>query len=511
MSQRIVAFDTDRIKEYVFGTGTLKEIRGASALLDQLNREEMPRIVGVPEDDVIYANGGGGLFVVETDEAEDAIRRVQQAYRQETRTASITGVSAPLAGSDDSDGSAALALVRHRLRAAKDGRMAPTLPLTHPLLHFCDVCGAQYAETMNDGERICSSCWNKRQESDQVKANIERWASGEVKPDPDSPFLWERLIALLADAGYPVAGGGRPKDFEGLGKRSTPKNYMGLIYADGDGMGHEIEQIKSLAEMSRFAKAVDCAVYEAVTEAISKYLYPGGSKVWPFDILLLGGDDLVMVTRAQSAINVARHVVERFPEITRETWGKRLNLSASVVLTHINYPIGPLMELAESGLKFAKKGAAKRRLAGETLNGGLLNFLVVSSANHLDFGDYYKEDLKSEEEGGKSVIYRTQRPYTVAEMTTLVAQVRKVKSEVPQTKLEQLRAAVFQSRKQGTVDAMMAVLRLRNDDQRRVLLELFSSDPREQIYLPWIKQGDNWTTPVLDIVELLNFVGKETV
>ena len=54
---------------------------------------------------------------------------------------------------------------------------------------------------------------------------------------------------------------------------------------------------------------------------------------------------------------------------------------------------------------------------------------------------------------------------------------------------------------------MKAVLRLNNDSQRQALLELVSINPLEQIYLPWIKQGKDWTTPVLDIVELLDFVG----
>lgn len=34
MSQSLVAFDTDRIKGYVFATDTLKEIRGASDILN---------------------------------------------------------------------------------------------------------------------------------------------------------------------------------------------------------------------------------------------------------------------------------------------------------------------------------------------------------------------------------------------------------------------------------------------------------------------------------------------
>ena len=38
MELSLIAFDTDHIKRYVFATEKLKEIRGASSLLDYLNR-----------------------------------------------------------------------------------------------------------------------------------------------------------------------------------------------------------------------------------------------------------------------------------------------------------------------------------------------------------------------------------------------------------------------------------------------------------------------------------------
>ena len=88
----LVAFDTDHIKSYVFGTDRLKEIRGASALLDELNRKDMLEIAkqfcrekGIERDtrDVIYLNGGSGLFLLMTDKntAKEFGERVQRRYR----------------------------------------------------------------------------------------------------------------------------------------------------------------------------------------------------------------------------------------------------------------------------------------------------------------------------------------------------------------------------------------------------------------------------------------------
>src|SRR5207249_4431609 len=95
VGKSLVMLDTDHIKEYVFGTDKLKEIRGASSLLDRLNRVVMKRLAHEDsiEAEVIYANGGTGLFVVETDKAEEFVQKIQRAYRKLTAGgASITSV-----------------------------------------------------------------------------------------------------------------------------------------------------------------------------------------------------------------------------------------------------------------------------------------------------------------------------------------------------------------------------------------------------------------------------------
>lgn len=502
MTEALVAFDTDKIKGYVFETGTLKEIRGASSLLDRLNRESMPALV---KGEQIYANGGGGLFRVPEEKAEDAIRAVRRFYRQETRSASITGVSIELLGGKQ-DVHNLLALLRYSLPLAKGGQAEDVVyPVTNPLLRFCESCGVRYAQEVLDGDLVCHSCQRKRQEDQRVKDSIDRWTSGEEFPD--TLRLWGRLIQMLNERGYPVNGYQRPEDFDAIGKQSSPGNTMGIIYADGDGMGRVIETINSLVKHKHFANAVDEAVYQSVADAILAHLQPKSGSTWPFDVLLLGGDDLVLLTRSQSALAVAVHIVERFPQLTQELWGEPLNLSASVVLAQVKYPIGSLIHLAESGLNFAKQQAALRRRAGKISDGGLINFLVVSSANHLDFEAYYQQVLKQEEY--KSTLYRTYRPYSASEMKKLLLQIQMLKdNNVSRSKLEQLRTAAFKSRQQGTLDAMMSVLRVRNKNQREALLSLVSDLPTEQLYLPWARYGEkDWITPVVDIVELMDFIG----
>src|SRR2546428_6934936 len=83
----LVALDTDHIKQYVFATDKLKEIRGASSILDDLNRREMRRIAKEVGAEKVYTNGGSGQFLIHGDEAaaREFGQRIQQLYQKQTR------------------------------------------------------------------------------------------------------------------------------------------------------------------------------------------------------------------------------------------------------------------------------------------------------------------------------------------------------------------------------------------------------------------------------------------
>ena len=82
MSQALILLDTDKVKNYVFATGRLKEIRGASELLERLNREEteqqLQQVVG-PGVDLIYNAGGSAMAIVPNAKAKEAIQAIQKS------------------------------------------------------------------------------------------------------------------------------------------------------------------------------------------------------------------------------------------------------------------------------------------------------------------------------------------------------------------------------------------------------------------------------------------------
>jgi len=466
MVDSLIAFDTNQIKQYVFATDKLKEIRGASAILDELNREFMPKIV---KGETVYSHGGSGLFVVERGCEQSTIAEVQRIYALHTGgAASITGVSCELPdGFDRTNGDIRplWGQLSIRLNSVKARNLRAQAIVTHPLLRPCVSCGVFYGSELRDTETVCLACACKRDKNIAIR---------EQYPD-------------------------KPDDFDKIGACSTPNDYFALIYADGDGLGRELGKCETLDKVQQFAKAVDESLREAVKEAID------GLPTQGYDQLLLGGDDLVMVIQAQSALEVALKIVDLFSAKTHSKLGKALTLSTAVVWAHVNFPLRALLDIAESTLKFAKKEGARR---GEK---GLVNFLVVSSANHLNYNEYYKQVLKLEI--GQETLYRTLRPYTTADLRELLRWRRRY-SAAPRSKIEALRRAVFQpSRQQSMIDGLATLFHWRSVEQRMACYKLPPNcKPGTEQSFPWASVNKEYYTPFADLAELWDFTptGEDT-
>ncbi len=285
MSQSLIAFDTDHIKGYVFGTNRLKEIRGASSLLDKLNREETVKIANAFGASKIYANGGSALFIVDTKHAEALGTAAQRLYHEETGGgASITYAIQAIPDSDTQDVMTArklngnitmadvLKLLRLRLRLAKDSLQMHMLPgdatpqddvlghislPSHSLLCTCESCGIAYAEGLEpdpddpiDGERrYCRVCIGKRREAKNVKNDL----SSTRKTPLLVRTLWNRILQSLGNdylsPSLPLPQ--LPKDFNVFRDFSHGKEYLGLIYADANSMGKAFEKLETLRGSAR--------------------------------------------------------------------------------------------------------------------------------------------------------------------------------------------------------------------------------------------------------------------
>jgi hypothetical protein len=567
----LVSLDTQHIKTYVCETDRLKEIRGASSILDRLNRQEMKRVALQADQEAIeiFANGGSGLYAMRSECVEVFCRSIQDVYKTQTKgRLPIACAVQDLPADLPVDGPELLKvklkqefeLLRFRLQQEKSHPAEIIALPSYPLMHTCNACGMCYSEGRDtaydedepdEGDTLyCASCLEKRHEDRRVKAALRIRLEPAQRPSAHlrmhSP-LWERVLQSLQNAHYALpAGTKRPDDFNDFRQFGTSKGYLGLIYADGNSMGRKMDDFSTLQEWQDFARTVDSAIYTAVCQAIQKHLpvqqFPGQKPLFPFDLLLLGGDDILIVTPADVALDVALTLATQFYEATN----KQHTLSIGVILAPVKYPFGLLHTLVEETLRHAKKEGAERRQARKQNvkklegpsqktklehNDSLINFLVVTGSTSQSFEKVY--DSLCERHGRVSdrendvAFYATLRPYTVKELDNLLQAIRKGKAlGLGHTKLHQLREAVLKMNLTSSVMEGLAVLRNWRPRQRDfVLSQVYTPGKRYQerykdedhpetlfprITFPWFADGpDVYRSSLLDFVELYDFVASK--
>lgn len=552
MPQSLIAFDTDHIKGYVFATSKLKEIRGASSILDYLNRVETVKVAKRLGARKIFAHGGSALFLIASDKAEQLGKAVQKLYYAKTGGGtSITYAIQPIPDTNVENimtakklnehitMSQVLQLLRLQLRLAKDGQQSQeddttrvvALP-SHALLCTCKLCGVDYAEGIqadpDDPEgRYCRVCIGKRDEDEDVRKHIPDMIravqTAPMSSEGEDMKLWERILRTLnkqdstGTTSYSLSDEiKRPPDFHAFRDLIAGKGYMGLIYADANSMGRAIEAQETLHEVQRFAGEVDKAVFEAVGDAIRRHL-PVQNDVLPFDVLLIGGDDIMMVTPADKALQVAHTLAKAFHGHTNELY----TLSIGVVLAPITYPFNLQRILAEDILKDAKKaGAASRGVQEEAR----ISFVVVTGSTNLSYEKLY-EEMYRQDQIKKEEFHATMRPYTLADFDWLLKQLaRGNEKRLGRTKLHQLREAILKLNCTTTIFESLALFRNWNEEEREFIKEILKKfdthlTPQERkqrgTLFPWYLENkgganvnDVYRTPLLDFVELYDFVSS---
>jgi hypothetical protein len=553
VSQSLIAFDTDHIKGYVFGANRLKEIRGASSILDRLNREKTVKIAEGFGAIRIYAHGGSALFIVDSRRAEALGKAVQKLYHEETGGgASITYAIQPVPDygtqeimtakklNGNTTMAEVLKLLRLRLRLAKDNlqmHMSPgdgvqeddvlahiALP-SHALLCTCESCGVAYAQdTWKDPDdpedeegRYCRVCIGKRKEDKDVKDKLRNARKTPLSVE----MLWGRIIQSLGESYLPPTLPQRPKDFNDFREFTPGKEYLGLIYADANSMGKALEKLETLQEVKDFAEGIDNAVFEAMGHAIRTHL-PAQGDTFPFDILLVGGDDIVIVTPANKAIQVAHTLAEKFREST-----EKYTLSIGVVLAPVKYPFSLQHILVEETLKAAKESGAKQARnasSNDKQEQSRVNFVVITGNTSLNYQKQYEEMHRKSTANNKNEFYATLRPYALSDLKWLLDQLKQGNERrLGRTKLHQLREAILKLNQTTTILESLALLRNWKKEERDFIkqmvqtfdMRLTSRQQQMGTLFPWSldgkKSSDDLTiyrTPLLDFIELYDFASS---
>ena len=419
--------DADRIQEYIFAPRQLKLIRGASAIQRDVNligtlellrdpvygagNIECNAILDSSLDqhpaqmwEVFYA-GGGNVYALFRDGA--AALRFTDAARALYRKNGASATGAVVAWVESFDRT--LDYAQAELVARKTSCASPSQALSNPYFKTCEACGlasaACWKRNAVTGERlVCPTCESRRAASNGLS-----------------------LLKEIAPHLIP------PKDFDSIAEKSRPDGYLGMVYVDVDRLGRYFEEKKPLtaakyrSESLRIRDAIKYSVFagcRAASEAC------GESSTAPFEVLLLGGDDAIVMLASQAVFPFLRRFREEF-----HTGIADLSFSAGVVWAHRQLPIAQYIHHAKKLLRNAKADGGAR-----------IDYLIVS------------ESMVRERTGNGA---ETHRPYSFESFEKLVETVGAwKKTGFPSSKAHQLYAMAFEERTQATLDFLYWTSRL---------------------------------------------------
>jgi CRISPR-associated protein Cmr2 len=297
------------------------------------------------------------------------------------------------------------------------------------------------------------------------------------------------------------------------------KGFVGLIYADGNNVGAHVAGLSSIAAYRRFAQQMLEANERAVAVALLDHLGAGDKKVWPFEIITIGGDDVLLFVPADRAPAIAATIAREFGK-RMELHGTRITLSAGVLLMADHTPVRFARDLVEALLKSAKQ----RSKDGD--RGPTIDFMALKAATMVSetIKDYRRAAFQRErrrERAGQARetrLHLTQRPYRLDDFEQLLRAGRELdRAHFPRSQLHQLAEIVGEGQQlRSSIDYHYFVGRGRARDRAANAYATFeqaierlceSSDSA-----PWRKTKEEphrleFDTPLLDLVELLPFVG----
>lgn len=414
-------------------------------------------------------------------------------------------------------------------------RDLPTHVEIGPYQVRCESCERRPA-VVNQPKVLCEACTRKyvigritKKETDESKAqrgidyylsHISDWEPATRKKEAgwyfeDWSSLYKKYLLACdkAETYYKVdptlTDIDGPQDLEDISKASKPEDYIAFIYADGNNMGGYLENIATPAQYRQFSERVFIALQKATFDALAEHLTPTKSNIHPFEIVSIGGDDLLLIVPGSKVFDVVHAIGESFDSefnsyaklkeknklkpsqrykpsdwIDVQEMQPVFSLSLGFVIAEKHTPVGFLEHLADSLLKSSKTRAKTLIKEDIGYRGGTVDFLVLKSISMItsNLGDFRKSLYETD---AKNLL--TMRPFTLHELSGFIQTVRDFKKgNFPRSQLYQLRQSLELGRATSTLEYLYFRSRLDREDGERL---------QKQIEHNWQSVSDNNSNP----------------
>ncbi len=316
-----MVFELDSIQSYLFSSGRLRDVAGASELLDQLTEGEdnlLDQVIDAAsgQGKLVFPRRAGGAVYAFTED-ETLLHRFLDLWTLSVQQLA-PGIAFSLGIGKGERYLQAFDEARNNLRA--DGsRKRPSLPLAAPVAERSRRTGLAAVEWSGKDGPIDAATVGKKRFAAPAKASF---------------------LSRFAPEGTPLGRCDWPTDFESTGQPGSfpfrgDDRTVALIHADGNGLCRLLMQIRQAVEHNdnqfidlykAFSRLVATVTQEAAKRTTEKILIPAReaeeTNCLPARPILLGGDDVTVMVRGDLAIDYCREFAAAFEQASRTELGK---------------------------------------------------------------------------------------------------------------------------------------------------------------------------------------------
>lgn len=384
------------IQNYIFQTNELKDIIGASELVNEICHK-FKAMYGEDSEHrgkmIVHAAGNIKCIFDDEDACRDAVRNFPRFAME--MAPGITISQAVVKIKDDSEYAKKAEELEQRLHAQRNH---PVKSLTTGLMAIersrkTGLPATKVEETKKKVEYLDEGTVAKRDVVKKEEGNL----SGQTK---DLKDLYDKLT------GERIPSKRRPYD---ISKMTDRNDWIAVIHADGNGLGEVVAELSG--DYQRFKdfsdnldKATIAAAQAAYTATKEKEEDEKANrtleklKIRP---IVIGGDDLTVICRGDLAVKFVKEYLEAFEKETKERIGKKLTACAGIAFIKSSYPFYYGYDLAEALCGEAKKDAKsdKVKKANGNQAPSCLMFHKVQSSFVEDYAEIKRKELTTVDGG----------------------------------------------------------------------------------------------------------------
>lgn len=418
----VYQFEAVSIQEYIMASSKLKEMVGASQLLESLTTDILDKVVSqielteltldkltkisqINEKNIFFARRAGGVFlaVLKTSAKAEEFKQLWPLIVQQI----APGLKFSVASANNENIKDAIKEVREKLNTEKNTPKV-RLPEMTPITMRSPRTGLS-SVTTEQGVSIDFPTVIKRKTQHEAKQTFSKvankWLPKGIKRD--FPNVFDHTRNSDDETQFPFSG-------------QEGEHTVAIVHADGNGVGQyimdffkkitatEVTEINFLKAYAQFSQGMDRATVSAAQQAMQFIINktPENSAL-PIRPLILSGDDVTCIIRADYAFEFMRKLTIAFEKeskkeldeiefkTARDAFPNKLTITTGIAFLRSNQPFYMGYQLAESLCGLSKELGRKSRKKDTDEIPSTISFVHSTSTLFENAQDYIKAELTS--------------------------------------------------------------------------------------------------------------------